>query len=172
MDNIHLHVFYGVSCVGKSTTALRFAHTHAIRTIIHTDYIREVQRACIQPSESHPLMKTTHTAWELFGEPSDEHIVRGFTQHVRAVLPALVALVRRLSRDGFDAVMEGVHCYSEVMDQFRRVGGLIVCPHLLVVTSEASLFEHIQHKEEERSHAGENRTVFTCWHLYLCTCRP
>src|SRR5579885_1024422 len=58
-----LYVFYGIACVGKSTMALRFAYDHAIRTIISSDYIREVQRVYAQPPA---LMKVTHTAWELF----------------------------------------------------------------------------------------------------------
>jgi len=152
-----LYIFYGVACTGKSTMALRFAHEHSIRTIIHTDYVREVQRACTQQSEGSPLMKVTHNAWELFGEPSTENIVKGFIEHVDAVTPALLAIVRKLSRDGFDAIVEGVHCYGDVLDQFPHVGGLIVLPQLLVVTSESRLLEHIQHKEERRSHGGESK---------------
>lgn len=154
-DKAALHVFYGVACTGKSTLALRFAHEHAIRTIIHTDYIREVQRAFAQHSEGNPLLKVTHTAWELFGEPSDENIVRGFIAHVDTVLPALLTVVRKLSRDGFDAIVEGVHCYSHVLDQFRHIHGLAITPHLVVVPSASRLADHIQRKEEERSLAGE-----------------
>lgn len=154
-DKAALHVFYGVACTGKSTLALRFAHDHSIRTIIHTDYVREVQRTFIQQFDESPLMKVTHNAWELFGEPSDEHIVRGFTTHVDAMLPALLAVVQKLSKDGFDAIMEGVHCYGRVLDQFVHVGGLTVLPRLVVVTSEARLFDHIRCKEKERSRAGE-----------------
>jgi 2-phosphoglycerate kinase len=154
-DRVTLHVFYGVACTGKSTLALRFAHEHSIRTIIHTDYVREVQRAFAQQSEGSPLMKVTHNAWELFGEPSTENIVKGFTKHVDAVTPALLAIVRKLSKDGFDAIVEGVHCYSDVLDQIPQVGGLIVLPRLLVVTSESGLLDHMQHKEEERSRSGE-----------------
>lgn len=157
-DRATLHVFYGAACTGKSTLALRFAYEHAIRTIIPTDYVREVQRACTEPSAESPLMKVTHTAWELFGESSPENSVKGFTRHVDAVAPALVALVRKLSRDGFDAIIEGVHCYGEVLDQLTQVGGLNVFPRLLVVSSESRLLEHIRHKEEERFPSGEAKT--------------
>ncbi len=155
-DKAALHVFYGAACTGKSTLALRFAHEHSIRTIIHTDYVREVQRALAQPPEGNLLMKVTHNAWELFGESSPENIVKGFTTHVDAVMPALLAIAQKLSRDGFDAIVEGVHCYGDVLDQLTQVGGLTVLPRL-VVTDESRLFDHIQHKEEERSHAGESK---------------
>lgn len=154
-DSATLHVFYGATCTGKSTLALRFAHEHSIRTIIHTDCVREVQRAWVQQSEGNPLMKVTHNAWELFGEPSTENIIKGFTKHVDAVTPALLAIVRKLSKDGFDAIIEGVHCYGDVLDQLTQVGGLLVLPRLLVVASESQLFDHIQRKEKERSHSGE-----------------
>lgn len=144
----NLYVFYGVACVGKSTMALRFACEHSIRTIIHSDYIREVQRAYTQPPA---LMKVTHNAWELFGTRSSEHIIQGFIAHVDAVAPALVALAQKLAKDGFDAIAEGVHCYSHVLNQLTAIGGLVVLPQLLVVSSEAVLLDHIQHKEEERS---------------------
>jgi 2-phosphoglycerate kinase len=77
--------------------------------------------------------------------------------HVNAVTPALSAIVRQLSRDGDDAIVEGVHCYGEVLDQFLHVGGLIVLPRLLVVTSESRLLDHIRHKEEKRSSSGESK---------------
>ncbi len=143
-----LYVFYGLACVGKSTMALRFAYDHAIRTIISSDYIREVQRVYAQPPA---LMKVTHTAWELFGTQSSETIIQGFLAHVDAVAPALVAIAQKLANDGFDAIVEGVHVYSHVLDQFAEISGLVVLPRLLVVSSEAVLLDHIQRKEEERS---------------------
>ncbi len=143
-----LYVFYGIACVGKSTMALRFAYEHAIRTIIHSDYIREVQRTYIQ---SPALMKVTHNAWELFGTQSSENIIQGFLAHVDAVTPALVAISQKLAKDGFDAIVEGVHCYSSVLDQLAESSDLAVHPQLLVVSSEAVLLDHIQRKEAERS---------------------
>jgi 2-phosphoglycerate kinase len=143
-----LYVFYGIACVGKSTMALHFAYKHAIRTIIHSDYIREVQRAYTQLPA---LMKVTHNAWELFGKQSSENIVRGFIAHVDAVAPALMAIAHKLAKDGFDAIVEGVHCYSHVLDQLAAIDDLVVLPRLLVVSSESVLLDHVQRKEEERS---------------------
>src|SRR5262245_22000492 len=89
-----LYVFYGIACVGKSTLALRFAYEHTIRTIIHSDSLREVQRMYTQPPE---LMKVTHNAWELFGSQSSEHVIQGFIAHVDAVAPALVAVAQNVA---------------------------------------------------------------------------
>lgn len=157
-DSVRLHFFYGVACTGKSTLALHVAQNQGIRTIIHTDYVREVQRLLVKPDQSHPLAKVTHTAWELFGEYSQANIIQGFTSHVHAVLPALLAVGQKLSGDGFDAIVEGVHCYSEVLGQFTHIGGLMVLPNLLVVTNEARLLGHIQRKESARASSGERKS--------------
>ncbi len=147
--------------------ALRLACQQAICTIIHTDYVREVLRTCMQPSEGSPLMKVSHNAWELLGESSTENILKGFILHVDAVAPALLAIARKLSRDGLDAIMEGVHCYGAVLDQLAQVDGLMVCPRLLVVSSEAGLLDHIQRKEAQRSAAGEAKV----WKTHVKTLR-
>jgi 2-phosphoglycerate kinase len=116
-----------------------------------------MQRAFAQQPEGSPLMKVSHNAWELLGESSSENIVKGFTMHVDAVTPALLAVVRKLSRDGFNAIVEGVHCYGTVLDQFTQVCDLTVLPRLIVVTSESRLLDYIQRKEEERSYSGESK---------------
>lgn len=101
------------------------------------------------------------------GEPSPENSIQGFTQHVDAVTPALVAVARKLARDGFDAIVEGVHCYGAVLDQFAQVRGLAVFPRLLIVASEAQLIAAIQRKEAERSSVGEAKTWQSHVHTLL-----
>ena len=154
-DKITLDIIYGIACTGKSTLALHLAQAKQIHTIIHTDYVREVQRACNVPANTGPLMKVTHTAWELFGACTDDHIIKGFTAQVHVMLPVLVAVAEKLSQDGCDAIIEGVHCYSEVLNHFAQVEGLVLLPQLLVVPYASRLLDRMQHKEEERSRAGE-----------------
>jgi 2-phosphoglycerate kinase len=60
-----LHVIYGIACAGKSTTALRLAADNGVRTIVSTDYLREVQRLYVPAAQSPVLAKVSHTAWEL-----------------------------------------------------------------------------------------------------------
>src|SRR5258708_22899967 len=104
MPRVTIHVFYGIGCVGKSTAAVRYACEHNIRTIIPTDYLREVQRSYVSAEQSPALAKVSHNAWELLGGPSRENIVGGFISHAEAVLPALEVVVAKLVRDGLDAV--------------------------------------------------------------------
>ena len=86
-----LHVIYGIACAGKSTTALQYASNNGIRTVISTDYLREVQRLYVPANESPALAKVSHTAWELTYDPTPSGIIAGFTSHAEAVFPAVAA---------------------------------------------------------------------------------
>jgi len=87
-----LHLIYGIACAGKSTTALRLAADNGVRTIISTDYLREVQRLYVPAAQSPVLAKVSHTAWELSGDPTPGGIIAGFTSHAEAVFPAVEAV--------------------------------------------------------------------------------
>jgi 2-phosphoglycerate kinase len=91
-----LHVIYGIACAGKSTTALRYASDNGIRTVISTDYLREVQRLSVPADQSPVLAKVSHTAWELAGDPAPGGIIAGFTSHAEAVFPAVAAVAVKL----------------------------------------------------------------------------
>jgi 2-phosphoglycerate kinase len=95
-----LHVIYGIACAGKSTTSLRYASDNGIRTVISTDYLREVQRLYAPDDQSEVLAKVSHTAWELTGDPTPGGIIAGFTSHAEAVFPAVAAVAVKLARDG------------------------------------------------------------------------
>ncbi len=114
-----IHIVYGIPCVGKSTGAISFAHRHDIRTVIHTDYIREVQRG-ISPDNHPVLAKVTHNAWELYGPPTPLNIIVGFLSHVSAVAPAINLVIRKLVDDGFTAIVEGAHFHATFIGDLRR----------------------------------------------------
>ena len=87
-----LHVIYGIACAGKSTTALRYAGDNGIRTVVSTDYLREIQRLYVPADRCPVLAKVSHTAWELSGDPTPEGVIAGFTRHAEAVFPAVEAV--------------------------------------------------------------------------------
>lgn len=117
--NVMLHIIYGVPCIGKSTAAIGFACHQQIRTVIHTDYVREVQRGFVPPEASPALAKVTHSAWELYGQPTPHNIVAGFVDHVAEIAVGIRLVVRKLVADGFDAVVEGAHFHSAVIEDLR-----------------------------------------------------
>jgi 2-phosphoglycerate kinase len=153
-----LHVIYGTACAGKSTAAVRFAAEHRIRTVIHTDYLREVQRLYVPVDRSPVLAKVSHNAWELFGDPTPGGIIAGFTSHAAAVFPAIEAVAAKLARDGLDAVIEGSHFHGALIARLRQLDdGVTVRPVLLTVGSLPQLLDHISEKERQRAPGSEPR---------------
>lgn len=154
-----LHVIYGIACAGKSTAALRYASDNRIRTVISTDYLREVQRLYVPAGQSPALAKVSHTAWELTGDPTPGGIIAGFTSHAEAVFPAVAAVAVKLARDGLDAVIEGSCFHGALITQLRQqVGDATIRPVLLTVESLPHLLDHITEKEQQRAPGSEPRS--------------
>jgi len=153
-----LHVIYGIACAGKSTTALRYASDNGIRTVISTDYLREVQGLYVPADQSPVLAKVSHTAWELTGDPTPGDIIAGFTSHAEAVFPAVAAVAVKLACDGLDAVIEGSCIHGALITRLRQqVQNVTIRPVLLTVGSLPLLLEHITEKERQRAPGAEPR---------------
>jgi 2-phosphoglycerate kinase len=153
-----MHVIYGIACAGKSTTALRLAADNGVRTIISTDYLREVQRLYVPAAQSPVLAKVSHTAWELSGDPTPGGIIAGFTSHAEAVFPAVEAVAAKLTRDGLDAVIEGSPFHGALITRLRQhCQDAAVRPVLVTVDSLPQLLDHITGKERRRAPRAEPR---------------
>jgi 2-phosphoglycerate kinase len=153
-----LHVIYGIACAGKSVTALRYAGGNGIRTVVSTDYLREVQRLYVPADRSPALAKVSHTAWELSGDSTPEGVVAGFTNHAEAVFPAIEAVAAKLARDGLDAVIEGSHFHGALIARLVQLDrDVTIRPVLLTVESLPQLLSHITGKERQRAPGSEPR---------------
>jgi 2-phosphoglycerate kinase len=153
-----LHVIYGIACAGKSTTALRLAADNGVRTIVSTDYLREVQRLYVPAAQSPVLAKVSHTAWELSGDPTPGGIIAGFTSHAEAVFPAVEAVAAKLTLDGLDAVIEGSPFHGALITRLRQhCQDAAVRPVLVTVDSLPQLLDHITDKEQQRAPGAEPR---------------
>lgn len=155
MNKVTIHLFYGVPCVGKSTAAIKYASENSLRTVIPTDYIREAQRVYSLPEENPVLFKVTHDAWELFGKSTKKNIIKGFTAHADSILPSLLAVTKKLARDGFDSVIEGVHFYSNIFERLSEIKGIEIAPTLMIVKDEQKLLKRIRDKEHMKARIGE-----------------
>jgi 2-phosphoglycerate kinase len=156
--NVELHVIYGIPCVGKSTAAVELAFHRDIRTIVQTDYVREVQRL-FTPSEQAPaLAKVTHTAWELYGPPTRSNIEAGFLDHAQAVAVGIQAVAKKLVGDGFAAVIEGAHFHGSIIEELRAANDSAeVEATLLVVEAAEELHQRISHKESQRARGAAQK---------------
>lgn len=149
--NLALHILYGIPCVGKSTASIEFAYRRNIRTVIHTDYVREVQRCFVSPEHAPALAKVTHNAWELHGPPTRPNIEAGFLDHVKEVAVGIRVVVRKLVSDGFDAVIEGAHFHSGIIEELRVTNGdAEVQATLLIVRTAEELWQRVNEKEGRR----------------------
>ncbi|MGH3972395.1 MAG: hypothetical protein ACRDS9_03590 [Pseudonocardiaceae bacterium] len=150
--NVALHILYGIPCVGKSTAAVEFAYHRNIRTVIHTDYVREVQRVFVSPEQAPALAKVTHNAWELYGPPTRPNIEAGFVDHVKEVAVGIRTVVRKLVSDGFDAVVEGAHFHGGIIEELRVANSNAqVHATLLIVRTVEELRQRVNGKERRRA---------------------
>jgi len=156
--NVVLHVIYGIPCVGKSTTAVALAYHRDIRTVIHTDYVREVQRGFVSAEQAPALARVTHDAWKLYGPPTTANIVAGFVDHVEQVAVGIDIVVKKLVRDGLDAVIEGAHFHGRIIDNLRATN-----PHadieatLLIVRTIDELRQRIDDKQRRRAPTADDK---------------
>ncbi len=156
--NVELHILYGIPCVGKSTAAVEFAYHRNIRTVIHTDYVREVQRVFVSPEQAPALAKVTHNAWELHGPPTRPNIEAGFVDHVKEVAVGIRTVVRKLVSDGFDAMIEGAHFHGDIIEELRVANGdAEVRATLLIVRTAEELRQRVNDKERRRAHGAARK---------------
>lgn len=155
--NITLHILYGIPCAGKSTAAIELACCWNLRTVIHTDYIREIQRGYACPVRAPALFKVTHNAWELYGLPTNQNIVSGFIDHANQVAPGIRIVAQKLVRDGFDAVIEGVHFHGGIIDDLSTLDGATIRATLLTVSSANELQQRVKDKEGRRAQGAEHK---------------
>lgn len=157
-NKVKLDIVYGIPCVGKSTTAIKLASQRSIRTVISTDYIREVQRKYVSPDEAPALAMVTHDAWKLYGPPTRANIQRGFLEHVSFLADAVKTVVAKVVHDGFDAILEGAHFHGTLIDELR-----MECPNaeiaatLLTVENAADLRRRVESKECARALCADEK---------------
>lgn len=156
---VTLHIVYGIPCVGKSTTAVHLAYHRNLRTVVNTDYLREVQRVFVSPEQAPALAKVTHTAWQLHGPPTLPNIEAGFIDHVNEVATAITAVVRKLVTDGFEAVIEGAHFHGALIDELRAMNdNADIQATLLVVANAEELRQRICGKEANRGQGAVRKS--------------
>lgn len=138
--------------------AVKLATQLGTRTVIATDYIREVQRKYVSPGEAPALAKVTHDAWQLYGSPTRANVERGFIAHVHDLSDAIRSVVAKLADDGFDAILEGAHFHGTLIADLQRT-----FPHtriiaaLLTIKDAHELRHRIEAKEMDRAQSAQKK---------------
>ncbi|WP_258084327.1 2-phosphoglycerate kinase [Thermococcus thermotolerans] len=101
----------GATGVGKSTIATELAFRLGIRSVIGTDTIREVMRKIIAPELLPDLHTSSFLAWRTFHSPRTGRspLIDGFENQVRHVSVGIAAVLERAYKEGFNAIIEGIH---------------------------------------------------------------
>ena len=99
----------GTTGVGKSTIATELAFRLGMRSVIGTDTIREVMRRIIAPELLPALHASSFLAWKAVGRPGRADIIRGFEDQVQHVSVGVNAVLERAHKEGFNAILEGIH---------------------------------------------------------------
>ncbi len=111
----------GATGVGKSTIATELAFRLGIRSVIGTDTIREVMRKIIAPELLPDLHTSSFLAWKTIGPVSGgKPLIRGFEEQVRHVAVGVNAVLERAHREGFNAVLEGIHLVPGFVEPDER----------------------------------------------------
>ena len=100
----------GATGVGKSTIATELAFRLGIRSVIGTDTIREVMRKIIAPELLPDIHTSSFLAWKTLPAGSPEgSLIKGFENQVQHVSVGISAVLERAYREGFNAIIEGIH---------------------------------------------------------------
>jgi len=143
----------GVTGVGKSTIATELAFRLSIRTIIGTDTVREVMRKIIARELLPDLHASSFLAWR---ELRANSLVEGFENQVRHVSVGVKAVLDRVQREGFNAIIEGIH----LVPGFVEAGGNAFM-YILTVSDRKALEAHFY----ERSRYSKRPAEYYLEHL-------
>jgi 2-phosphoglycerate kinase len=84
--------------------------------------------------------------------------VTGFVDHVDEVAAGIRLVVRKLVRDGFDAVIEGAHFHSGIIENLRVTNdGAEIDATLLIVRTAEELRQRVDDKEKRRADGAERK---------------
>ncbi|AIF68748.1 hypothetical protein PAP_01540 [Palaeococcus pacificus DY20341] len=101
----------GTTGVGKSTIATELAFRMGIRSVIGTDTIREVMRKMISKELLPTIHASSFLAWKAINAPLKgiSPLIYGFERQVSHVAVGINALIERATKEGFNAILEGIH---------------------------------------------------------------
>lgn len=105
-DDAFLYVIGGVPGVGKTSMAGRLASRIHADIVLSGDYLREFLR----PYDTNGIIATSvYNAWKMFGEKSEENIIRGYVKQSEYIAPGIKRVMERALRDGEKIVIETLY---------------------------------------------------------------
>ena len=137
----------GATGVGKSTTAVKLAHSRSFSRLLSTDAVREVMR--VMDEDGHvPLHRSSFSR----GEAGDA--VLDWQDTCTAVEAGVLATIERARREGIDLVLEGVHLEpsARLLRSWTEAGGIAIG----VVMHVDDEKQHTSFLKQRESHSFRN----------------
>lgn len=114
-------VLEGASATGKSMLSIPMILNLAATRVISTDTIRQVLRTIYSENEHPELYCHTYQAYQYrqAGPQQLDPVIRGYLAQCELIEPVIRNLVDRISKEGADAVVEGVHVRPGILGKLN-----------------------------------------------------
>jgi len=123
-------VLEGASATGKSMLAIQLTYELGATRVLGTDTVRQVLRSLHNEAEVPELFCHTYQAhqYRQAGPETLSAVIRGFIAQCEIVQPYVVRSLERISREGAEAVVEGVHLIPGAVAHIDGVIEVLVDP--------------------------------------------
>jgi mevalonate-3-phosphate-5-kinase len=105
-----LPLFAAFPCIGKTTMSKEISTAFSIGPVMGGDAFRAALREFIDKEKEPAFFVSVYEAWKMFGEKTDENMIKGFNAQAKIANQAMERLVAdRGIRDGESTVYEYLH---------------------------------------------------------------
>jgi len=105
-------IIFGAPGSGKTTFSLSLSGILNATPVISSDLIRDF--IALNNKDNLILDTTSHSAWELFGEPTESNVIKGFKSHNKEVWKYLLPLIDSTLNKYKIVIAEGTHFDDEI----------------------------------------------------------
>ncbi|GGM78902.1 hypothetical protein GCM10007108_16350 [Thermogymnomonas acidicola] len=135
----------GIPGVGKTSMAGAVARMLDIDIVLSGDYLREMVRPLLTGREAEVMSKSVYEAWSLFGEESEQSILRGYLEQGRILNRGINQVLRRAISNGEPLVVETLHFIPSQLEADVMAG---VIPLYLYISDERVNAERLLEREK------------------------
>ena len=127
MSKSYVLLIGGVPGVGKTSISGHIARELGINIVLSGDYIRESLRPFFPKDDVINL--SVYDSWKLFGENTDENLIKGFIEQGKKVNLATHRIMERAIDNGEPMIVETLYY---IPDHFKDILGKICSAYLYI----------------------------------------
>ncbi len=142
MKDSYIFLLGGVPGVGKTSISGYIARELGINIVISGDYIRESLRPFFPVDDV--INMSVYDSWKMFGENTDENLIKGFIEQGKKVNIATHRIMERAIDNGEPMIIETLYF---IPDHFKDIMGKI-CSAYLYIDSKSLHVERLNQRQE------------------------